>query len=78
MNLTVDNIDKSRNPLRLLMVQQVRATGRLGQVLAPQPDKAVEFLPVYNAAVLHLVGISVELLMYVHPLPSLLGLISLK
>ncbi|PCG95942.1 Hypothetical protein PENO1_070820 [Penicillium occitanis (nom. inval.)] len=63
MNLTVDNIDKNRNPLPLLMVQQVRAIGRLDQVLAPQPDKAVEFLLVYNAAVLLLVGISVELLM---------------
>jgi hypothetical protein len=53
------------------MVQQARAIGQLEQVLALQPGKAVVFPLVYNAAVLLLVGISVELLMYVHPLLSL-------
>lgn len=72
MNLTVDNIDKSRNHLPLLMAQQVRATGRLDQQLALLPDKAVEFLVVYNAAALLLAGTSVELLMYVHT-PSFSG-----
>lgn len=73
MNLTADNIDKGRNPLHLLMVRRERATGRLDQVLAPYPRKTAVFL-LGCAAVLLLVGISVELLMYIHPSLYFFGL----
>jgi hypothetical protein len=69
MNLIVDNTDRNRTPLLLLMLLQVKVTGQLEQVLVPQPDRAAEFLPVSNAVVMFIVGISVVLLMYAHPSP---------